>query len=137
MTSPGYEDDIHDYWGNEVALDYNAGLVGTLALCAAESATAVSSPLSAQKAERLQVSPVYPNPAAVLIHLRYVLTCEAEVEIQLSDISGRQRESREVFHRGAGEYNQIISVDEFATGVYLLSVRAGSHRETQKIVITH
>jgi hypothetical protein len=28
ITEPGYEDVTEDYVGNEVALDYNAGLVG-------------------------------------------------------------------------------------------------------------
>lgn len=28
VTAPGYEDDVNDYVSNEVALDYNAGLVG-------------------------------------------------------------------------------------------------------------
>lgn len=31
ITTPGYEDDLDDYVGNEVALDYNAGLVGLAA----------------------------------------------------------------------------------------------------------
>jgi hypothetical protein len=31
ITEPGYEDDVDDYVGNEVALDYNAGIVGLAA----------------------------------------------------------------------------------------------------------
>ena len=31
ITEPGYEDDVNDYVGNEVALDYNAGIVGLAA----------------------------------------------------------------------------------------------------------
>jgi hypothetical protein len=31
ITEPGYEDVTEDYVGNEVALDYNAGLVGLAA----------------------------------------------------------------------------------------------------------
>jgi hypothetical protein len=31
ITTPGYEDDVNDYVGNEVTLDYNAGIVGLAA----------------------------------------------------------------------------------------------------------
>jgi hypothetical protein len=31
ITEPGYQDDVDDYVGNEVALDYNAGIVGLAA----------------------------------------------------------------------------------------------------------
>jgi endoglucanase len=36
-SAPGYEDNAEDYLGNEVALDYNAGLVGLAAFGAVES----------------------------------------------------------------------------------------------------
>jgi hypothetical protein len=36
VTSPGYTDDVNDYVSNEVALDYNAGLVGLAAFGALE-----------------------------------------------------------------------------------------------------
>jgi len=35
-TTPGYVDDVTDYVGNEVALDYNAGLVGLAAFAVAQ-----------------------------------------------------------------------------------------------------
>ena len=36
-SAPGYEDNADDYLGNEVALDYNAGVVGLAAFGAVES----------------------------------------------------------------------------------------------------
>jgi endoglucanase len=38
VTAPGYTDDVNDYVSNEVALDYNAGLVGLAAFGAREQA---------------------------------------------------------------------------------------------------
>jgi endoglucanase len=42
VTAPGYADDVNDYVSNEVALDYNAGLVGLAAFGALEQAAAAT-----------------------------------------------------------------------------------------------
>jgi endoglucanase len=42
ITLPGYEDDVDDYVGNEVALDYNAGLVGLAAFGVVDKRAAAS-----------------------------------------------------------------------------------------------
>jgi hypothetical protein len=41
ITTPGYEDDVDDYVGNEVALDYNAGIVGLAAFGVTEQRVAL------------------------------------------------------------------------------------------------
>lgn len=35
VTQSGYQDDVNDWIGNEVTIDYNTGLVGTAAFAAA------------------------------------------------------------------------------------------------------
>jgi endoglucanase len=45
ITQPGYEDVTEDYVGNEVALDYNAGLVGLAAFGVLQQRTAATSGL--------------------------------------------------------------------------------------------
>jgi hypothetical protein len=42
VTSPGYTDDVNDYVSNEVALDYNAGLVGLAAFGALEQVSSAA-----------------------------------------------------------------------------------------------
>jgi endoglucanase len=44
VTAPGYEDNVEDYVGNEVALDYNAGLVGLAAFGVLEQRAAAPAP---------------------------------------------------------------------------------------------
>ena len=42
ITAPGYEDVTEDYVGNEVALDYNAGVVGLSAFGVLEQAASTT-----------------------------------------------------------------------------------------------
>jgi endoglucanase len=44
ITAPGYEDRVDDYVGNEVALDYNAGLVGLAAFGVQQQRAATPAP---------------------------------------------------------------------------------------------
>lgn len=77
---------------------------------------------------------VYPNPVFTSINIDVDLTVEAEIEVSLYDISGKQ-----VWHRDAEVIMPgvpyEVNVSQIPPGTYLLIYAINGIRETQKIVV--
>ncbi len=77
---------------------------------------------------------IYPNPAKNTIHISFDdIDNQAPVNVSLVDVSGR-----EIYNRtfNAHEnFDQIISTDTYARGIYLIKIINGSKGATQKLIL--
>ncbi len=78
---------------------------------------------------------VYPNPSNGTFTLAFSLTESAEVQVWLSDLTGKQVKA---FNTGElfaqGNHSAQYSMNELPSGLYLLEMRSGNKRITKKIV---
>ncbi len=76
---------------------------------------------------------LYPNPAQEQLNLRYTLEVPTEVRISVHDLTGRElRELQPMGAMPAGEHEVVFSVGDLPTGVYLIQVSWGGHRQWRK-----
>lgn len=79
---------------------------------------------------------MYPNPAKEAFTINLDLTSESNIEIILSDISGRTVMQKKYGKLSAG--NQSLSIDtQLADGVYMVNMVSDKGISTQKICIQH
>jgi hypothetical protein len=79
---------------------------------------------------------VYPNPAEKMFTINLNLTSETNIEILISDISGRTVMQRKYGKLTTG--NQNLTIDtELSDGVYLVNMISDKGISTQKICIQH
>lgn len=69
---------------------------------------------------------LYPNPAAEQITINYSLTVQADVVVEILDLSGRVVYSRSENNVQPGNQRTEIALSEIAAGSYLLRVRTGA-----------
>ncbi|MEO6168487.1 MAG: choice-of-anchor V domain-containing protein [Chitinophagales bacterium] len=77
---------------------------------------------------------IYPNPVADQLHLTYYLSNQQPVTISLLNLSGSRITVLTNETQQAGSYNPSFSFDEFATGVYVLELKAGTQSFLRKVV---
>lgn len=94
---------------------------GTLSPGVQQPFTITTLGASSQSAIQLDGS-VYPNPAPALLHLRMASPVGSGLTWRLTDLGGRQLLSQQV----AGPLT-TISLADFATGTYLLTVFSATH----------
>ena len=76
----------------------------------------------------------YPNPFNAETRISYVIAEDAEVSLDLYDISGRKiRELARSFHH-AGEHTLRFRADDLPAGVYIYTLRSGNYRSVRKMV---
>ncbi|MEM6698067.1 MAG: T9SS type A sorting domain-containing protein, partial [Bacteroidota bacterium] len=78
---------------------------------------------------------VSPNPFQTEASLQVNLPTEEMVNIDMRDISGRLVKSLSM-KGNAGENTFLIQGDNLATGVYFISIRTASTKQTVKVVVT-
>ncbi|MFL5762450.1 MAG: glycosyl hydrolase family 18 protein [Bacteroidia bacterium] len=79
----------------------------------------------------------YPNPFGELTTIEYTLTQDAETEIRLMDVLGKEIVLQEKQNRPAGNYRVTISKSELdlASGLYLLKLRVNSNELVSKLIV--
>ena len=86
----------------------------------------------------LQLEETYPNPARGGVTVRYAVPeragAEGEVRLRLYDVLGRRVRSA-IAGPGAGRHETQLSVDDLASGVYILRLTAGGTSETQRLTV--
>ena len=80
-----------------------------------------------------QVS-IYPNPASDYINIDANLTSMKSLNLTLLDYSGRI--VKKVSYNDS-MVNESIYVGDLAKGAYILEVKAGEYKGTQKLIITN
>ena len=87
--------------------------------------------------ERLALEKTFPNPARSQVTLRYAVPEKAqteEVTVRLYDVLGR-RVQTVVKGTEAGRHELHLSVDDLASGVYVLRLTAGEQTRTRRLTI--
>jgi len=80
---------------------------------------------------------IYPNPINSLLVVNYLLTKNSQVNISLSDITGRQIEDIINENQVVGEHIIKLNTKRLEDGIYLLNLRAKDFAVTKKIVVQH
>lgn len=78
---------------------------------------------------------VFPNPASGNCTVSYQVARAGQVELSITDLSGRTVKSLENGYQSAGNHFQQINLDGLSSGMYFLQIISGTSIITQKIVI--
>ena len=135
-TSPGYADDINDYVGNEVAISYNAGFAGALAMAVSVSESTGIYQDNAECARPGSVClSVYPNPFNSTASIQFFMSRPAEAEIAFYDILGNRAGPAIQGDYGPGRHTVYFDAGDLASGVYVAVIKTGSAAETCKLML--
>lgn len=77
---------------------------------------------------------VYPNPFTQYLTVQYALHKEADVQIQLSDISGRVLLDKPMGRLSAGVQRDYLTVENVPAGAYVLAIRIGDKWQRRVLV---
>jgi hypothetical protein len=78
---------------------------------------------------------VFPNPASGNCTLTYQLANAGNVELSITDLSGRKIRTIENGYQPAGNHAQQIGLEGLSAGMYFIQIISGSAVMTQKISI--
>ncbi len=78
---------------------------------------------------------VMPNPATDVAYINYSIGNASEVSFIVTDINGRVVANINQGTKESGIYNYGLSVTEFASGIYQVTLKAGQFSSTKKLVI--
>ena len=78
---------------------------------------------------------IFPNPLTEVTVIQYLVKQASQVEIKLSDLSGRTLFTFEEGSKEAGTYSKRLSTSRLNPGIYLCSVRIGDTNTIKKLVI--
>jgi len=81
------------------------------------------------------LKPAYPNPFNPQTTLSFTLAHSGQTELVLYDNSGRRLQNLFSGTLSAGYYNVNANLREYASGVYVVSLKAGEYSAAQKIVL--
>lgn len=76
---------------------------------------------------------VYPNPTADFANISFYLSKRSDVLISVTDILGNETTIKQFFDASAGDYQERIDLNEFATGYYLIKLKINGEVQAQKI----
>ena len=77
----------------------------------------------------------YPNPFNPVTTLRFSLPFETEVSLIIYNLQGRQVISLIDGNMGAGYHSVVWNADSHSSGVYFVTMIAGSFTNTQKLML--
>lgn len=78
---------------------------------------------------------VYPNPASTDANISFTLNNASDVNIVVTDLSGKVIESKDLGKVAAGSKEVKLSTAVLSEGVYLIYVRANNATSTEKMII--
>ena len=112
---------IRDYWNEDTGLlnDY------TLEICA-------TSPLSVQD-EEFYALQVYPNPNNGSFSIGFNPKSGQEISVDVYDIRGRLMYANK--YSNTTRFEEVITLNNAQSGVYLVQIADGSYRITKKIIV--
>ena len=77
----------------------------------------------------------YPNPFNPQAIVSYELAADADVELTLFDVMGRQIRTLVDRRQSAGRYDVLLEAGDLPSGVYLLNLRAGAVSQTSRVIL--
>jgi hypothetical protein len=93
-----------------------------------------SSTANAFENGRATVAGIYPNPGAGAFQLSYTLNTNAEVQMNVLDITGRRLQTGTAAAKPAGSYVDNIDVTAYKKGIYLVELLVNGNRQTFKVI---
>lgn len=78
----------------------------------------------------------YPNPVVNSTDIAYELASPAEVEIEITDMTGRTVLIINEGNRIAGKHNVIVNTESLESGVYFYTLKAGKFVDTKRMVVS-
>lgn len=112
--------DLTTIWTNGVKLSGRQGSVGV---------SPVAPPAQAK------IQSIYPNPVSDKAEIHYTLKNNANVKIQVTDLSGREVALIFNDYQTSGDHNAFLDVTGMSSGIYFCRVQANGTVETKKLVV--
>ncbi len=135
-TSPGYEDDIYDYVGNEVTIDYNAGLVGSVAMIVNEFLKSyVSDRNSLTVQEKSNPLHNYPNPFNSGTEIHFTVNRKMWINISVFNLLGKKVETLIKQEYDQGQYKVVFQATNLTSGIYFVRMHTEEQKVTRKIIM--
>jgi hypothetical protein len=79
---------------------------------------------------------IIPNPFENSTNVKFYLVQDADVQITLLDLLGRELKTLNAATLNAGDYNiELNTNNEINTGIYLLKVRVNGIEKVEKVII--
>ncbi len=78
---------------------------------------------------------VYPVPSQEVVNFHFEQTLSTEIEITITDISGKIMETRKILGATAGSLVEIY-LDGYASGTYFYSIKSGDKVGNGKLIVT-
>lgn len=82
------------------------------------------------------IKSIYPNPVSDKTEIHYNLQNNANVKIQVTDLSGREVAVIFSDYQTAGDHIASLDVSGISSGIYLCRVQADGMFETKKMIVT-
>ena len=84
---------------------------------------------------KFSISQNYPNPFNSVTMIKYELSHQARVSIDIYDALGRKVTSLVNSQQPAGYHQVLWDAEDFASGIYFYKIQAGDYGETMKMVL--
>ncbi len=91
-------------------------------------------PSALSKIESVKSIKAFPNPANDLITIVVDLKFDSEITLTITDLLGRQIESRQLDNATSGINQVDISISDLSNGIYLYRVNTGGRSYTSKFI---
>ncbi|MFK7757103.1 MAG: M43 family zinc metalloprotease [Flavobacteriales bacterium] len=140
-AGPGYTDYL--WQDGTTGQTYTAFLGGTYSVTVSEPCAASDMAVidecgqtinSVANEESLNSFLTYPNPVSDQLHLEFETTNSGQLSIEIVDVTGRLVYS-EQYQSAPGQNTFTISVDTYASGEYVLSVKGDSAAWNEKFIV--
>jgi len=87
------------------------------------------------KPEKISLLPNYPNPFNPVTHIQFSLPEQAQVTLNIYDITGRLVEQLVNQNTPAGYHTVTWDASRYSSGIYIARMQAGYVVKTQKMVL--
>lgn len=78
---------------------------------------------------------VYPNPASDLARVEFTMENSGKVSLVLFDLNGKVAQQVDYGHMPTGKHQVNLSVDQMASGTYLMKLITGNRSSSGKIIV--
>ncbi len=83
-----------------------------------------------------QLEQNYPNPVKNTTDISFELANPAEVDIEITDMTGRTVLTIHNGNMAAGKHNTTVNTESLESGVYFYTLKAGSFVETKRMIVS-
>ena len=78
---------------------------------------------------------IYPNPANISANVSFELNNDTDVNIAVSDLTGKTVYSNKLGNMNSGSHNVTINTDKMSNGIYIVNFEANGTTTSQKLVV--